>query len=151
MKNIKLFICSLICMAAMTTASAQVKYFKTVDGKYVPAGQIDTSRTLDATPVIAANMTVANNTGGLVEVTVVGSASNGECVTGKLLYHYHKTAGTITVATADTVGTITADTGLSGATFAVAANASNNLKLTLTGKASKTILWKWEIKPYYHR
>lgn len=151
MKNIKLLICSLICMAAMATASAQVKYFKTVDGKFVPAGQIDTSRTLDATPVIAANMTIANNTGGIVEVTVVGSTTAGEVITGKLIYRYKKASGTITVATADTASAITADAALSGATFAVAANASNNLKLTLTGKASKTILWRWEIKPYYHR
>lgn len=142
MKNFKLILCSLLCMACVAGASAQVNYIKTDKGKMFPVGSMKRVTTPDATPVVIDTLAIQDNSGGVIEVTCVGSSAAGDVVTGKLIYRYKKSAGTLTVASAANESAIVADTNVSGATFAAAATASNNLKITVTGKAGLAVKWR---------
>lgn len=131
--------------------SAQMQYLKSTSGKLIPYEKIKTVTTTNATPVIIDTIPVANNTAGIIEVTVCGSSAAGDGVTGKLIYRYSKAAGTLTVSSATAASAVTADTNVSGATFALAANSNNNAKLTITGKSGVTIKWRSVIAPYYNQ
>lgn len=149
MKYLKIVTLSMIAICFSVCVSAQMQFVKTSAGKLVNYGRVDTLTTFNATPVIIANLTITDNTAGIVEITAIGTAATGDAITGKLIYRYKKVSGTLTVATADTASAITADTALSGGTFAAAANGSNNLKLTVTGKASVNVRWRTVITPHY--
>lgn len=142
---------SLMTIFISVTASSQVQYIKATSGKLIPYGRISTLTTTNATPVIVDVLTIADNSAGVIEVTVSGSSAAGDGVTGRLIYRYKKVSGTLTIATADTVSTITVDSNVSGAGFALAADGSNNAKLTLTGKSSVTIKWRAVIKPFFNQ
>lgn len=133
---------------AKSDAQTKTQYLRTLKGKMMPL-KVDTATTFNATPRVVDTIAVSNGDAGVIEVTVTGAASDGDAVTGKLIYRYKKVSGTLTVATADTASAVTVDTDLSGAGFALAANSYNNLKLTLTGKASTTITWRALIVPLF--
>src|SRR4051812_36292950 len=136
-----LFTClfALVCCTQM--ASAQMHYERSNRGKNIPIGSYDTTTTTNATPFIIDTLGITNNSAGILEVTVVGQSAVGDGITGKLVYRYKKASGTLTIATPDTASAITADTGLSGGTFALAATSYGNAKLTITGKAATTVRW----------
>lgn len=147
MKN--LLILAMFSIMAFSTATAQkMQYVKTTSGKNIAAGRFDTLTTFNATPVVMDTLAITDNTSGIIEVTVVGQAATGDGITGKLIYRYKKVSGTLTVGTADSASAITADTALSGGTFALAANSYNNAKLTVTGKASVNVRWHSSITPF---
>lgn len=158
MKLTKIFTClllSILTLSVCTTVNGQaagnnhkVQKVKTNYGKMVTVGVFDTTTTFDATPVIIEVLTIANNTAGIIEVTAKGVAATGNRITGKLVYSYKKVSGTLTVSAADTTSTVVVDTALSGGGFAGSADASNNFKLTITGKAAVPILWTTRIDPF---
>lgn len=149
MKSIKFLAAALFLMVSVSVSAQKMQYVKTSpSGKSVAEGRFDTLTTFNATPVIMDTMAITDNSAGIIEVTAVGASAAGDGITGKLVYRYHKASGTLTVATADTISTITADTGLSGGTFALAATSYGNTKLTVTGKASVTVRWRSQIKPF---
>lgn len=150
MKSIKFLLVAILAMivCSVQAQSATQINLKSTSGKLVNFGKIITATTADATPVIVDTSAIKDNSAGLVQITVSGSSAAGDGVTGKLVYRYKKVAGTLTVATADVLSAIVADTNVSGATFAAAATSYGNLKLTLTGKAAVTIKWKSVINPF---
>lgn len=129
------------CTAEAQTKQGVMLKISLTNGKLANFGQDIKLTTPDATPVIADTMAIADNSAGLIEVYGSGSSAAGDGVTGKLIYRYHKSAGTITLGSATSASAIVADTNVSGATFAVAATASNNLKLTVTGKSALPVQW----------
>jgi hypothetical protein len=153
--KLKCLFLSVICIvslsATLTAQSSRYHYVRTEAGKFISEGQFDTATTTSATPLICDTMKITDNTAGIIEVTAVGQAANGDGITGKLIYRYSKASGTLTFGTATAASAITADTGLSGGTFALATTSFGNAKLTLTGKASVTVKWWTQIQPLLKR
>lgn len=146
--KIKLILSALFAIALSVAASAQNQSLRTTSGKLIRF-RVDTLTTFNATPVIMDTIGITDNTAGILEVTVVGASAVGDGITGKLIYRFKKVSGTLTVATADTASAITADTNLSGGTFAVATTSYGNAKLTVTGKSAVTVRWRSVIYPYF--
>lgn len=142
MKLIAILVISLTGALTATAQKGRVNTLRTQQGKVIPAGSWQRDTTTDATPKITDTLIVGNNSAGLIEVSAVGVTSAGEAVTAKLIYRYAKASGTLTIASAANISAVAADTALSGATVAAAATADNNIKVTITGKASKTIRWR---------
>lgn len=133
---------SIILLVIMTvTASAQIQQIRTTSGKLVNYGRVDTLTTTSATVTTIGTLSIADNSAGILEVTAVGKSAVGDGITGKLIYRYAKASGTLTISSATAISAITADTGLSGGTFALTAS-SNNILIRVTGKASTIVKWK---------
>lgn len=153
MKNLKLFLFACTMLLATTAASAQlgkVRQLKTVDGKTVVYGTINSITTVDSTSTILDTLAIGNNTAGLVVVSCVGKDSLGNGVTGRIIYRYKKSAGTITLAAGTNISAIVTDTGLGTATWTFTTTASNNLQLRVKGKlVGWTTTWRGRIEPFY--
>lgn len=86
------------------------------------------------------------NEAGVLEVTAIGYKSDGTlAVTGVLKYRYVIADGTLTLGTAVNDQTIVVDSGLSPATFDVAAS-SNKMYVRVKGKLSVTLYWVTMVK-----
>jgi hypothetical protein len=148
MKSLKFLSIACLFMATAFTASSQMLYTKTTSGKFIAVGKQKTLTTTDATATVMDTLAITNNTAGVIEVRVVGVAATGDAITGKLIYRYKKVSGTLTIGTADAASVLTTDTALSGGTFALAVNTYNNAKLTVTGKAAVSVVWRSRITPF---
>lgn len=146
MKRFTVLTAFLFLMAAAVTAQSKQQQLKTVTGKTVGWGRMATYATTDSALNIMDTVAITNNTAGLIEVTVVGVDSIGLAVTGKQIYRYSKSAGTLTLSAATQTMAIVTDTGLGTATYTFTATASNNLKLTVKGKLARTVTWRSLIK-----
>ena len=105
-----------LAMATAVTASAQLQQIKTVSGRLIPYGSIATTVTTDSTLRVIDSIVVVNNTGGIIEVTVVGSSTAGDAITGKQIFRYKKASGTITLSSATNILATVVDAGLGTAT-----------------------------------
>ena len=97
--------------------------------------------TTDATVTTIDSVVLNTNEGGLVQVTVIGYAKDtAYAVTGVLQARFNKRRGTLTLGTSTESLAITADTPLSGATFALSV-INNQIYVRVTGKVSTSIRW----------
>lgn len=141
MKNLKLLLIGLLCLASFSV-SAQMLQVKTTTGKVVNYGKVGTLTTTDSVATHIDSIKIADNTAGLIEVYVVGQSTAGYGVTAKVIYRYKKVSGTLTLSAATNIMAAVVDTNLSGATFALAATATNNAQLKVTGKAATSVKWR---------
>lgn len=146
MKRILFFLSLFILIASFATAQSAQQQIKTTSGKTVGWGRMKSYATTDSALNIMDTVAITNNTAGVIEVTVTGVDSIGLGVTGKQIYRYSKTAGTLTLSAATQTLAIVTDTGLGTATYTFTATASNNLKLTVKGKLNRTVTWRSLIK-----
>jgi hypothetical protein len=134
---------------AAFNVTAQMQQLKTIQGKVVNYGKVGTLTTADATATHIDSIVIADNTAGLIEVSVVGQSTAGDGVTAKVIYRYKKVSGTLTLSAATNIMAAVVDTNLSGATFALAATATNNAQLKVTGKAATSVKWRSLIVQIY--
>lgn len=123
------------------SAIAQQDHLKTVNGKLVNYGALKKFTTTDSTLSAVETVSILDNSAGMIIVTVVAADSVGDGVTGKIIYRYHKTAGTLTLASGTNISALVTDTGLGTATFTVTA-VSNNVVLKCKGKLNYTVRWR---------
>ncbi len=144
MKSLKLLLVFFsFIMALSFSASAQNnRYVKTDKGKYAEVGKTTILTTTNATATHIDSIVIADNTAGIVTAEIVGAATNGDAVTGKQIFRYKKTAGTLTLGTAANILAIVADAGITGGTFAYNVTATNNLQIKVTGAAATTVRWR---------
>lgn len=99
-------------------------------------------QTPDATPTTIVTFTLDSNTGGILEVTIVGKDDGGTgSVTGKSIVRYDKTV-TLTLGTP--VDILPLETDIVGATYSISA-VSDNIEIVVTGAAT-VINWTVETK-----
>lgn len=88
---------------------------------------------------------------GVIFVTVAGADASGNGVTGSKLVRYRKSypSGVLTMGTVVNVLPVVVDTGMTGCTFNITANATTNqIDISVTGTATpKEIGWKITIDP----
>src|SRR6478752_729014 len=96
--------------------------------------------TTDATPKKLGSVTVLNSRVGIAIVTVSGyDGTDG--ITGQKAVRYKKSSsGILTLGTAVDVVAPVVDAGLGSSTFTLTA-VGNNIDITVTGAAGKTINW----------
>jgi hypothetical protein len=97
------------------------------------------TQTTDATAKVIGTIKLPTSSAGVLKVSVVGFDGT-DAVTGAKIVRFKKVSGTLTLGTASNDLAVEADAGFSGATFAFAAN-SNNVDISVTGTAGKTINW----------
>lgn len=148
MKGLFKFFILCLAMATAVTASAQLQQIKTVSGRLIPYGSIATTVTTDSTLRVIDSIVVVNNTGGILEVTVVGSSTAGDAITGKQIFRYKKASGTITLSSATNILATVVDAGLGTATFSVSTTASGNIQVRVKGKDGTSVRWRSVIQPY---
>lgn len=141
MKKLKFFF-ALALSACVMFASAQIQTVRTEQGKLINVGSFKKVITTDSTITTIDNIAVIDNTAGLVTVSVCGSDSLGNGYTSKIIYRYHKSAGTLTLAAGTNISAASVDAGLgtSVSTFTVV---SNNLVLTVKGKLAGSAWRVW--------
>ena len=141
MKKITAFLAIALVFAA-GSITAQKQFLKTDKGKLVPYGQIKLYTTVTNDTLLVDSITVTDNKAGIIEATVVASDSVGNGVTGKQIFRYKKSNGTITLSSATNDLAIVTDSGVSGATFIFSATSYGNLALYVKGKSSATMKWR---------
>ena len=150
MKNfIKSFVGFLILMAFSFNSVAQEQQLETTRGNKVLYGIEKTKTTTDSTLAHADSVVVADNTGGLVELTIVGHSAAGDAITGKHIYRYKKASGTLTLGSAANTSATVVDAGLGTSTYTFAGTATGNLQLKIKGKLSTSVKWRWRIQRVY--
>lgn len=148
MKGLFKFLVLCLAMATAVTASAQLQQIKTTSGRLIPYGSIATSVTVDSTLRVIDTIQVINNTGGVLEVTVVGSSSAGDAITGKQIFRYKKASGTLTLSSPTNLLTTVVDAGLGTATFSVSTTSFGNVQVRVKGKDGTSVRWRSVIQPY---
>ncbi len=141
----KLLFLSLLVISGFAI-SAQTLQFRTTNGKAVPYGRYQTTTTEDSALNTLDSMVIADNSAGLIEVSVVAADTSGNGVTGKQIYRYHKSAGTLTLSSATNISAIVTDTGLGTATYTFT-KVDDNLVLKVKGKHTVPVKWKALIVP----
>lgn len=149
MKFLKLFLIALVGLMVNISVQAQTMQLKATNGKLVTYAKIATKTTADSVTTVMDTLIIADNSAGLIEVTVLGSSTAGDGVTGKQIFRYHKSSGTLTLSSATNVSSIVTDTGISGATFTFSTNSNNNVQLTIKGKPSTTVNWRSQLTHYH--
>ncbi|MEO9145081.1 MAG: hypothetical protein ABI237_05940 [Ginsengibacter sp.] len=117
---------------------------RSTGGKLVNSGRTSNVNTTDATPTIIDTLTLGANSGGVVQYTAKGVAANGDTITISQIVRFKKAAGTLTLGTPADILASVVDAGLSGGSIAISA-ASNNINVTVTGKAAVNVSWKCNI------
>jgi len=146
MKKI-LFLLAMVAFAI--TANAQIGQVKTQAGKLITLGKEGKATTTDSTATAIDSLVLASNTGGMIEVSVVGHDTGGNTITGKIIYRYKKVGSTLTLASGANISALSADAALSPATFTFTASSANNVVLTIKGKLATSVKWRWRIAPLY--
>ncbi len=144
-----LFLLTMFVLTISLGSIAQVGQVKTSAGKLITLGKEGKTTTTDSTLTVIDTLALASNTGGILEVTVVGHDTAGNTITGKIIYRYKKVGSTLTLASGTNISALSSDAALSPATFSFAATASNNVALSIKGKLRTTIKWRWRISPLY--
>lgn len=99
-------------------------------------------QTADATPTAIGTIEIAEWTGGVVEVLVIGVEDAGTgAVTGKKIAGFFKT----TTLTIDAPTDLLPTSGLIAGSFAIN-NVGEHIEITVTGVAATVINWVAEIK-----
>ena len=114
---------------------------RSTTGGLISSGRTSSVATTDATVTTIDTLTLGANSAGVIQYTVKGVAADGNAITGSAIVRYSKVAGTLTLGTPSDILAVAADTSLSGGTIAVAA-LSNNIIVTVKGKASVNISWQ---------
>jgi hypothetical protein len=130
-------------------SEAQIGQVKTITGKLITLGKESRVTTTDSTLTAIDSLVLSNNSGGIVEVSVVGVDTAGNTITGKIIYRYKKVASTLTLASGSNISALSADAALSPATFTFTASSANNLLLSIKGKLATSIRWRWRLQPLY--
>jgi len=133
---------SIMLMCSMFSIAQNNLKVRATNGSLVDAPKKTVITTTNATATHVDSIVIADNTAGIITISVVGAAATGKSIAGVLAYRYSKSSGTLTVETADTLVAVTADASLSGGLFALAATASNNAQLKVTGKAATSVRWR---------
>lgn len=147
MKSFKLFSTMLFALMFLSTAlMAQQIQMKTTTGNLFTYGTQGTAITTDATVTTIATLPLAANTAGIIEVSVSGvNTATGDAITGAAICRFNKKAGTLTVGDTSNILATVVDTGLSGGTWAIT-SASNNIIITVKGKAATAVRWRCLVK-----
>lgn len=144
MKALKIFsllVCTALICYSVTAQTNQSLNLKNSNNKLFAYGYQGFVSTTNGTATTIASFTIGSNEAGLLEAEVVGfDSTNGDRVTGTIVVAYKKTGGTLTLASPDTISTISGTGGLSAGTFAFSAS-SNNILLKVTGASSKNVDW----------
>lgn len=122
---------------------------RSISNKLISLGHVKTGTTTDSTLAAFDSLAIMNNSAGIVVVTVVASDSLGNGVTLKGTYRYHKSAGTLTLASVTNQSALTTDAGLGTATTTFTVTATNNLVIKIKGKLGYTVRWRSRIEQFY--
>ena len=151
MKNFKFLIVfsALIAISfSLIAQSSPAQYVTSSKGKALSLGHFKSATTTDSTLSIHDTLAIADNTAGLLTVTVAAYDSLGDGVTSKVVYRYKKVAGTLTLAAGANISALVVDAGLGSATTTFTATASNNVQLKIKGKLNYTVKWKTLIERF---
>lgn len=147
MKSFKLLSMMLFAFTLFSTALvAQKIQVKTTTGQLFTYGTQATLTTTNATSTPIATLALASNSAGVIEVTVSGvNPATGDAVTGVAIARFSKKSGTLTLGDTTNILATEVDSGLSGATWSIASS-SNNIVVSVTGKASTSVRWRCLVK-----
>ncbi len=114
---------------------------RSTTGGLISASRASNVNTTDATPTIIDTLTLGANSAGVIQYTAKGVAANGDAITISQIVRFKKASGTLTLGTPADILASVVDAGLSGGSIAISA-ASNNINVTVTGKAAVNVSWK---------
>lgn len=117
-----------------------------ISGQAIPAP----TSTSSATPAVITTQTIANNSAGILVVTMVAvvSGSVNSCSMSQRFVRYFKAAGTLTII--DGVFDLIPEglSTLTTASWTIVVNGSNNFDVQVTGQATTNIKWAATLQNY---